>query len=476
MKHLVAALLCLWLGSAQAKDHVLILTISNYVDRPLRGVHLDAQNALAMAGSLGYDVSQAVVVKDSALDSRGLRQALAALVARVQDKDRVFLYYSGHGASLRVGAMCQQALVAQDGGLLAVGELYERLDAIKQRTHEVLVVMDACHAGGMQDLSVTRSSVPATSVDAFSAGLRPKTFQPREGEACHSPSNLAQRWTPASQPTRARFPENNFTFIAAANAREVALDDDELGGLASYGLRSCASEGVPDQDGSGQISPQEWLACAQAKVAARVPAINAKLGTRWVAHQLEAYGNTQRALPMAVHPTTLPAPSTPDQRSGAALEQLVATADGNWDVHFEMPTQVKMGTTAAVHYRSSQPGFLTILYFGSDGKDIDILSYNTPLQATPRRLLGNIPITDCPGGCPGANSLLFLVTAQKLDATALLESAKAGRLPNTSEGLLALRCGLSAGPRCGTQRNAGALVIAEAPQGYAAQLLQVTGY
>ena len=98
-------------GAAQARDHVLVLAISNYVQQPLRGVRFDADNALRLAAGLGYDTASATVLKDDALTTAGLQRALGRLSEGVAMNDRVFVYYSGHGASLREGKQCVQALV-----------------------------------------------------------------------------------------------------------------------------------------------------------------------------------------------------------------------------------------------------------------------------------------------------------------------------------------------------------------------------
>lgn len=502
-------------GTAQARDHVLVLAISNYVQQPLRGVRFDADNALRLAAGLGYDTASATVLKDEALTTAGLQRALARLSEGVAMNDRVFVYYSGHGASLREGNQCVQALVGQDGGLVGLGALHTQLEAVKQRTRDALVIIDACHSGGLGDVAVTRSLATAAASSADPSGsdatLQPKTFHTREGEACHDPVNFSRVVTagrPASG-SRAAFPQGNFTFIAAANQREVALDDSERGGLATISLLDCLEQGVADLDGSGQISTSEWLACAQQRVADAVPAFNRKRGTRWTAHTLEGYGNTARALagiPLRPAPgggapalaaastattpaaTTAPAAGPVALPAGlpgladatlAAFRQIEANANANWAAGFELPARVKMGTSAPVRYHSAQAGFLTIVYLGSDRRHIDVLAHNVLLQPSAGQLLGQLPITDCPGGCAGDNSFLFLLSQQQIDTAQLLAQAQQGRLPVSAQTLGRLHCaaGSDSAPCRGRQRNAGALQLApNAPlQGYSAQVVTVTG-
>lgn len=506
-------------GAAQARDHVFVLAISNYVQQPLRGVRFDADNALRLAAGLGYDTASATVLKDDALTTAGLQRALGRLSEGVAMNDRVFVYFSGHGASLREGNQCVQALVGQDGGLVGLGALHAQLEAVKQRTRDVLVIIDACHSGGLGDVAVTRSLATAAASSADTSGtyatLQPKVFHTRDGEACHEPVNFSRMAT-AGQPapgSRAAFPQGNFTFIAAANQREVALDDSERGGLATVSLLDCLEQGVADLDGSGQISTSEWLACAQQRVADAVPAFNRKRGTRWTAHTLEGYGNTARALagiPLrpapgggtpalatastAVTPAATTAPvagpvappmGSPIGSPGladatlAAFRQIEANANANWAAGFELPARVKMGTSAPVRYHSAQAGFLTIVYLGSDRRHIDVLAHNVLLQPSAGQLLGQLPITDCPGGCAGDNSFLFLLSQQQIDTAQLLAQAQQGRLPVSAQTLGRLQCaaGSDSAPCRGRQRNAGALQLApNAPlQGYAAQVVTVAG-
>ena len=373
--------------AAQAKDVVLVMTISNYSVQPLEGVKFDSGNALEIAQRLGYDTTQATVLKDSQLSSQGLKEAIGKLSTQVQRNDRVFVYYSGHGYSQLQAGQCVQTLVGQDGGLVSTTELNAQLDMVKARTSEVFVLIDACHSGGLGDMAVTRSAAPNTTTNLLAqAGIAAKVFQAKAGEACSNPVNFTKQWElPPGQPnTRAAFPHNNFTFIAAANEREVALDDNTRGGLATVNLLKCLNEGVPDLDGSGAASAKELVACAQGNLSADVPALNKRRGTRWTAHTIEGYGNVDRALTSvkAVAPMgrigTNPAAGPAARRSEAAVrtlaafDQVVAGSDGNWSVDVQMPTEVAMGAKAPVHYSSAQPGYLSVLYVGSDGKDIKI--------------------------------------------------------------------------------------------------------
>lgn len=493
--------------SAQAKDVVLVMTIANYGTQPLEGVKFDGRNALQIAQRLGYDTSQATVLKDSQLTSQGLKEAIGQLSTEVQRNDRVFVYYSGHGYSQLQAGQCVQTLVGQDGGLVSTAELNAQLDMIKARTSEVFVLIDACHSGGLGDMAVTRSAAPSSTDRLLAqAGIAGKVFQAKAGEACSSPVNFTKQWElPPGQPnTRAAFPHNNFTFIAAANEREVALDDNTRGGLATVNLLKCLQDGVPDLDGSGAASTKELVACAQGNLAADVPALNKRRGTRWTAHTIEGYGNVDRALTAvkALAPTgvgatasvTAPSPrrSAAAERTLAAFDQVVAGSDGNWSIEVQMPDEVRMGTKAPVHYSSVQPGYLSILYVGSDGKDIKSLTSNLAVPAATNRHVGDIPIVDCPGGCAGDNSFLFVFSSRMLNTAWLLSSAQGGAAGGvqTAGRLAELQCAADAGRKrnalamqapgnacAATFRNAQAMEVAKSAEveGYAARVIKVRG-
>lgn len=492
----LAAALGLQCSTALARDHVLVMTISQYPTQPLLGVRFDAENALKLANKLGYDTQAPTVLRDGQLTSKGLRDALDSFARQVEPNDRAFIYYSGHGASMLQANQCVQALVGIDGGFVQLGELSAKLDQVKSRTSDVLVVIDACHSGGLKDIAVTRT----TPIDADDGeqGLAAKAWHNKAGETCHSPVNFAKAWSPGvPQPgTRAVFPQNNFVFIAAANEREVALDNPDKGGLATTSLLTCVESGVVDTDGSGAISAPELAACAQKNIALEVPMLNARKGTRWTAHTVETYGNTKRSLLVVPVPPAMqvaaPAAAAPSQaqRTLAAFEQIVAGANGNWAWTADMPATVKLGSSAPVRYNTQQSGFLSILYVGSDQKDIQVLAANVPVDTSPAnqpRLLGNIPIREP----VGVNTFLLYVSQTPIDAAALLGSAAQGdKVPVSVSVLRSMQCGAGLAERsryaghperggpCPTlSRNAGFLQMAKGGgvDGYGAVLLNVMG-
>jgi hypothetical protein len=102
-----------------------------------------------------------------------LRAALAALGSeRVNPGDRVFIYYSGHGARDGRGAAHLEALVPVDfqhSGLLYDVEFNSLIQAIARRTTDLTIVLDCCHSAG-----ATREALSAT--DGTSRRLPPEAL------------------------------------------------------------------------------------------------------------------------------------------------------------------------------------------------------------------------------------------------------------------------------------------------------------
>ena len=143
---------------ARAADHVVIMAISNYASAPLEGVRHDPQNALQLAERLGYVTTGATILKDNQLTSQGMRDAFRQLAERVKSNDRLFFYYSGHGASSLVGGQCSSSLVTQDEKFIETAELKAYLDQMKGKVQDALIIMDACFSGGLRDLAMANGS------------------------------------------------------------------------------------------------------------------------------------------------------------------------------------------------------------------------------------------------------------------------------------------------------------------------------
>lgn len=153
----------------------------------------------------------------------------------VQPGDRVLIYYSGHGTSIRdeAAGACFEALVpvdhADDKWVLDY-ELNPLLHAIARRSQDLTVVLDCCHSGGVtrssdeqgraRFLPVSRVTLPPLPAARAPAGILPST-----------PAGLSA-----------------FTVVAACHAsetaREIVVDEGNSHGALTYVLLQllCARE------------------------------------------------------------------------------------------------------------------------------------------------------------------------------------------------------------------------------------------
>jgi len=155
---LAVVLLC---GPVQALDRALLVGIEHYRDpdiAPLAGVGMDLQTMRAVAGWLGY--TQVTVLRDRQAGLASLRRQFAQLREQAGPRDRVLIYFSGHGIRIHDDSGDEQddgrdeALAlydfrvdAQDRvrGVLVDDELGKWIGEL--RAGSVLVLIDACHSG-----------------------------------------------------------------------------------------------------------------------------------------------------------------------------------------------------------------------------------------------------------------------------------------------------------------------------------------
>ncbi len=480
-----------------AADQVLIMAISNYASAPLAGVRHDPQNALQLAQRLGYDTSAATIFRDSQLTAQGMRDVFRRLTERLQTNDRLFFYYSGHGASSLVNGQCSSSLVSQDEKLIHTAELKLHLDQMKGKVQDALIILDACFSGGLKEVALAGNSrSTAGEVAVPTGGLTGKAWTPKANEKCHEPVNFTKAWQAPQDSVRglARLPEHNFTFISAASERQVALDDGGRGGLATVSLLQCAREGVPT---NGLATAGELAACAQKLVVEAVPKLNARHGTHWTAHTLEVAGNKDRPMvDVKTSPTEVPAPAQAVAHGNraekviSALRQIAKDgSNGNWAfsvqpsnvlVRLAEPEQKRIVTFP---YRSSQPGFGYVLYVGTDGKDMKQIfpepGENNFLPAT-----GEFPALRIDGP-PGENTYLFVMSQIQRDFSSVFDQANGGA-PTSNATMTAIQCELgkrnsvrvNLGSPCEKSRNSirvNPMQSSGAIEGYAAQMLVVSG-
>jgi hypothetical protein len=366
------------LSGAEAKDHVLIMAISDYPSSPkLDGAAIDKFSAKELAERMGYQLDDVSILVNAQLDQAGMRRALKQLDTRVADGDRVFVYFSGHGTTFSTSSgKCEQGIVAFDEKPVSSHEIADMLSAMRERASKVIVILDSCFSGGVvKDAGrgiVSRSAGPKLTAKFSARG--------DAGGACGNPTNQIALAIdpPQARGVRSRAaynPEQNFVYLAAAADHEVSLDAGPQGGLATSNLLKCLKANTAkDLDGSGSVSFKELVACAQSGIQSFFPASGeiASSGILFKPHHLTVAGND--GMPVSAAPiqaATQQKPANPK----ATLQDLLNGRDATWDVRLNVtPNRLRIGKDVfRVSATSNRTGYLYLMYVGSDGKEFALL-------------------------------------------------------------------------------------------------------
>jgi hypothetical protein len=257
---LVACLSLLWPALAQAVEgrHALIIGISHYAPNvgadTLEGVPYDMKSARQMAIAMGVDDKSIIELRDEQATKRNIEAQLARLTRRVQQGDRVFVYFSGHGTRMATGGGCEEGLLSFDGDMINEQEFAKYTGPMSQRAEKMITMVDSCFSGGV--LTTTRAlSSPA---------MRPKFISKANQDACSTQgsNNLVTR-SLLSELGRFGIKSENFVQIAAAKRDEVSWDEPGRGGMATQAISRCLLGEASDLNRSGAVSLDEVRACAQ---------------------------------------------------------------------------------------------------------------------------------------------------------------------------------------------------------------------
>jgi hypothetical protein len=310
---------------ARANRHALIIGVSRYADPgtpPLPGARIDRQSATQMAEAMQVPPSNITYLQDEQATGDNIRRALAELNARVEDGDRVFIHYSGHGTRYKDAAAggCVEALLAHDGGqrgTITNRELADILKPITAKTDKLFVMYDACHSGGLvRGIAEVRTRGVALPTDE--GLLRPKFAE--ISEECGQPVNVKTRNLVVEAVDKGGLPQD-IIHLSASRDNEVSFDDEQKGGLATQFVRDCMLRDAKDLDGSGAITMDEIRICAQQKINNRMQ--NDRL---FKPHNLTLSGNggfvpawfSQAGTALAGAPVTPSVPVKPTPPVGAA--------------------------------------------------------------------------------------------------------------------------------------------------------------
>lgn len=449
--------------AANERHHALIVGVGQYSKtsgaEPLLGVAKDMVTARRMAIAMSVPEQQIIELRDTNATKQNIFAALDRLKQKVGAGEKVFIYFSGHGTSYSTKNGCEQGFIPYTQGkytqddLISEAELARYTSKISQIADKAVVMVDACHSGGVV-ASRTRSISQAANVRA--------KFVASANDKCDVAVNqtVTRSFAPAMQ--RLGVPQENFVQISAANYNEVSWDNEQLGGLATYSIGQCLLGDAKDINSSGAITLEEIRLCAQAKLnslmaphkaAGMLPSTIQIRGTRNLIVVQDPTKPVVLAavnLPVpppasisvaspAVPPTAMAQPSAPAinppvvaqvpaetpaeqlAASAATLEDIYAQRNGRLKVEVTAPKSLVIGKDPfAFNVRSTTNGYLYAVMLGSDGKSFYLLYPNKLDQDN--QIKANVTYKfPKPGwsikaaGPEGTNRVLFVVSQSPRD-------------------------------------------------------------
>lgn len=443
---------------ARANRHALIIGVSRYADPatpPLPGARIDKESATQMAQAMQVPQNNITYLQDEQATGDNIRKALQDLTNRVEDGDRVFIHYSGHGTRYNDAASggCVEALLAYDegkSGTITNREMSTLLSTITRKTDKLFVMYDACHSGGLlQSASATRTR---GLVNANDEGvLRPKFSNITE--ECGRPVNVKTRNLLVESVNKGGLPQD-IIHISASKDNEISFDDELKGGLATQFMRDCMLRDAKDLDNSGAISMAEITQCAQEKINRRMAN-----DPNFKAHNLVLSGNeafvpawfsqpsalasvplqspaesagipsSSTSATAAVNPPVVapPATSTVKLLTGEqALRQVFAQGDAKRQITVSTgKNRLQIGKDFLdFSVKSERAGYLYVALAGSDNKSLYLLFPNG-LDQNNRIEAGQTVSLPRPnwrvraGGPAGMDHLLVMVADSPRDLTVL---------------------------------------------------------
>ena len=361
--------------------------------------------------------SQTRMLRDHEATAERIRSEIAALQSRMNDGDRVFVYYSGHGtrtadASGTPGA-CTEGLMASDGQVLSNVELGQRLAPLAQRADKMLVFYDACFSGG-----IAGAPLRTRSFQIDDATVTPKFTRVGTPTQCAQPSNFRTRSLAGALQQNMALPQN-LVHVAASRPDEVSFDSSTQGGLATVAWRECLLGQAQDLDGSGAITVDEVTQCAQSKLSLALASQPGALGQQMTvvgngsfvpAWMSAAFTSGATSAAVAASPPRLASPAQ-------VLEELHGQRDGNRRVVATLrKLQLKIGVDALeIDVTPARDGHLYVALAGSDGKSLYLLYPNelatdNRVRAGQRLALPGKGWEVLAAGPAGTETLLVMVT------------------------------------------------------------------
>ena len=417
----VAVLATAQAGGVQAplspSNHALIITVSEYQRSPLPGVLTDRKLANELAHRFGVPPQNIVEVSEQQVTREGLRQALAGMNQTIMPGDKLYVYFSGHGARFfsKATNQCTESIVMQDMHVVTNVEFAQMLKPLSSKADKTVVMLDSCHSGGVAQAAGSRGLSSSTGRPKFSA------------EASSSQCSVAVNEGSFSQARGLDLntTDHNLVILAAARNNEVAWDTSK-GGALTYNFSQCLGGTATDADHSGSLSMQELTDCVQARLdktqddSARQHATLVGNTTLVPAFSDVAPGGA----PSAGTPTAAPVAPVVPIDTLATLNDIYGQRDDRWEVQATAQPTLKIGANLAVSVRSQRDGFVYLFYQGTQPGSFFLLFPNqldagNAIVANQALALPRQDWNVTALGPRGVDHLLVMVTATPRDFSAL---------------------------------------------------------
>jgi len=388
-------------------NHALIITVSEYQRSPLPGVMNDRKLANELAKRFGVPTQNIVELSEQEVTREGLKQALAGMNQVIMPGDKLYVYFSGHGARFfsKATGQCTESIVMQDMHVVTNTEFASMLKPLSAKTDKTIVILDSCHSGGVAQAASTRDIGPG-------GPLRAKFLPEASSPQCSLAVN--DRGFSHTRGAELDTTDNNLVILAAARNNEVAWDTSK-GGALTYNFDQCLNGGAADSDHSGSLSMQELTACVQGRLD--------KTQEESTRQHATLAGNTA-LVPAFVDPGNgAVAAAAADPL--ATLNDIYSQRDDRWQVQatLKQPT-LKIGTQLAMSIRSQRDGFIYMFYQGTQPGSFYLLfpnqlDSNNAIAANQDLQLPRPDWNVTALGPRGTDHVMVMVTATPRDFSAL---------------------------------------------------------
>jgi hypothetical protein len=401
-------------------NHALVITVSEYARSPLPGVLTDRKLAIELAQRFGVPAKNIVELSEQQVTREGLAQALAGMNELLMPGDKLFVYFSGHGARFfsKETKQCEESIVMQDMHFVTKNEFAGMIKPLSAKADKTIVMLDSCHSGGVAQSASSR---------ALSSRLgeqRPKFSQEASSPQCALAVNVGS--FSQSRGIDLATTDNNIVILAAARKNEIAWDTSH-GGALTYNFEQCLNGAAADTDHSGSISMQELTDCVQARLD--------KTQDETMRQHATLAGNAALVPAFAgSQPSGAPTAGSAPAAGGApaagvdtlaTLNDIYQQRDDRWQVQVNLDQpNIKIGANLTLSVRSNRDGFVYLFYRGSQPDSFYLLfpnklDSNNPISANEELHLPRPDWTVTALGPQGTDHILVMVSETARDFSSL---------------------------------------------------------